>query len=277
MPDQDYVCISVLMSVYNGAATLEKSVDSILNQTYQNLEFIICDDASTDETWEILQNYEKLDGRICCFQNQSNLGLGDSLNSCLERASGQYIARQDADDISDSDRLETTIMFLLSGTAPYVGCGVRIFEDSGIWSTRQYPQVITKHTIAQKNPYFHPTMLFRRDVLKCVNGYSEEKITRRTEDYDLIMRLAAIGLIGENLQEVLYSVYEPTDAYLRHTRKTRWYEIRVRWRGLHRMNAPAADYIYLAKPVIMGLVPKCLLKPVKWLQWNLLHKETRNP
>lgn len=276
MPGQDDKRISVLMSVYNGAATLERAIDSILNQTYQNFEFIICDDASTDRTWEILTRYEAADVRVHCFQNRENLGLGASLNRCLKMAAGQYIARQDADDISDAERLEKTMAFLLSGSAPYVGCGVRVFDDSGVWSCRQYPQVITKHIIAQKNPFFHPTMLFRRTVLEQVHGYSERAETRRTEDYDLVMRLAAVGMIGENLQEVLYSVYEPVDAYLRHTKKTRWYEVQVRWRGLHIMRAPLHDYIYLAKPVIMGLIPRCCLKQVKRLQWSLLHKETRN-
>ena len=92
----------------------------------------------------------------------------------------------------------------------------------------------------------------------------------------LVVILAAVGLIGENLQETLYSVYEPTDAYLRHTKKTRWYEVLVRWRGLHIMQAPLSDYIYLAKPVIMGLIPRCCLKQIKRFQWNILHKETRN-
>lgn len=276
MPYQDHGKISVLMSVYNGATTLEKSINSILAQTYQNLEFIICDDASTDETWSILQRYKRQDARVYCFQNEENLGLGASLNRCFTKASGQYIARQDADDISDKDRLEKTVEFLLSGTAPYVACGVRVFDDSGIWSTRQYPQIITKHIIAQKNPFFHPTMMFRRKTLELAHGYSEEKKTRRTEDYDLVMRLASMNLIGENMQEILYSVYEPADAYLRHTRKTRWYEIQVRWRGLHMMNAPVADYIFLAKPIVMGLIPRCFLKQIKKLQWGALRREMRN-
>ena len=272
MPYQNYGCISV----YNGEATLERAITSVLNQTYQNIEFIVCDDASTDGTWNILKRFEATDSRIWCFQNDTNIGLGASLNRCLNIATAPYIARQDADDISDPDRLEKTMNFLISSKAPYVACGVRIFDDKGVWSYRQHPRFITKHIIAQKNPFFHPTMLFRRTVLDQVGGYSERAETRRTEDYDLVMRLAARGIIGENLQEILYSVYEPADAYLRHTKKTRWYEIRVRWNGLRMMNAPVRDYVYLLKPVIMGMVPRCCLKQVKRLQWNILHQESRN-
>ena len=81
--------VSVIVPVYKVEQYLDKCVESLTAQTYRDLEFIICDDASTDETWEILQRYEKLDKRVLCFQNRENIGLGASLNRCLELASGQ--------------------------------------------------------------------------------------------------------------------------------------------------------------------------------------------
>lgn len=268
MPGCDHGLVSVLMSVYNGAPTLEKAAASVLAQTYRNLELILCDDASTDDTWRIMQRIAAQDARVTVFQNKTNRGLGASLNGCLLRAGGEYIARQDADDVSDPDRIERTMDFLLSSGAPYAACGVRVFDYGGVWSTRQYPQKITKHIIAQKNPFFHPTMVFRRAVLEGVGGYSETPETRRTEDYDLVMRLAAEGVIGENLPEILYSVYEPKEAYLRHNAKTRLCEVRVRARGLRAMGSPASDYIYLVKPLIMACVPRGLMRSLKRLQWE---------
>ena len=268
MPGCDHGLVSVLMSVYNGAPTLEKAAASVLAQTYRNLELILCDDASTDDTWRIMQRIAAQDARVTVFQNKTNRGLGASLNGCLSRAGGEYIARQDADDVSDPDRIERTMDFLLSSGAPYAACGVRVFDDGGVWSTRQYPQKITKHIIAQKNPFFHPTMVFRRAVLEGVGGYNETPETRRTEDYDLVMRLAAEGVIGENLPEILYSVYEPKEAYLRHNAKTRLCEVRVRARGLRAMGSPALDYIYLVKPLIMACVPRGLMRSLKRLQWE---------
>lgn len=268
MPGCDHGLVSVLMSVYNGAPTLEKAAASVLAQTYRNLELILCDDASTDDTWRIMQRIAAQDARVTIFQNKTNRGLGASLNGCLLRAGGEYIARQDADDVSDPDRIERTTDFLLSSGAPYAACGVRVFDDGGVWSTRQYPQKITKHIIAQKNSFFHPTMVFRRAVLEGVGGYSETPETRRTEDYDLVMRLAAEGVIGENLPEILYSVYEPKEAYLRHNAKTRLCEVRVRARGLRAMGSPASDYIYLVKPLIMACVPRGLMRSLKRLQWE---------
>lgn len=260
--------ISVLMSVYNGATTVERAIDSILRQTLSDFELILCDDASTDETWAILSAYAERDDKIHLLRNAENRGLGYSLNRCLELAQGEYIARQDADDISAPDRLERTLDYLRVHDLPYAACGVHIFDDEGVWSRRLFPEVITEHIIAQKNPFFHPTMLFRREVLLGVDGYHVTKVTRRTEDYDLVMRLAARGIIGQNLQEYLYSVYEPPEAYLRHTPRTRWYEVRVRFSGLQQMGAPLADYVYLLKPIIMCMIPRRLLKTVKRLQWS---------
>ena len=275
MPGSGHGLVSVLMSVYNNASTLEAAAASILTQTYGDLELILCDDASTDDTWCIMQRIAASDDRVRCFQNERNLGLGASLNRCMARASDEFIARQDADDLSDAVRIEKTLDFLLASGAPYAACGVRVFDDAGVWSVRQFPQTVTKHLIAQKNPFFHPTMIFRRAVLESAGGYSETPETRRTEDYDLVMRLAAEGIIGENLPEVLYSVCEPKEAYLRHNAKTRLCEVRVRARGLCAMGSPPCDYIYLAKPLIMACVPRGMMKTVKRLQWKLQSRDTK--
>ena len=262
------VKVSILMSVYNGAETLAKALDSLLVQTFSEFELIVCDDASTDQSWQILQEYGDKDARIVSFQNPKNLGLGASLNRCLLRSSGEFIARQDADDYSAPDRLERCLQYLEETKMPYIGCGVYIFDDSGIWSQRCFPEHVDRHIIAQRNPFFHPTMIFRREVLEKIGGYSEADVTRRTEDYNLVMRLAAENIIGQNMQEYLYYVYEPPDAYLRHTFKTRMNEVRVRFDGLRRMKSPLRDYIYLCKPVIMALIPRSVLRTVKTIQWK---------
>ena len=93
MPNCNAGLVSVLMSVYNGAPTLEKAAASVLAQTYRDLELILCDDASTDDTWRIMQRIAAQDARVTIFQNKTNLGLGASLNECLARAQGAYIAR----------------------------------------------------------------------------------------------------------------------------------------------------------------------------------------
>lgn len=268
--------LSVLMSVYNAAPTLGCAIDSILSQTFSNFEFIICDDASTDESWEIIQAYRLRDSRILAIRNEQNNGLAFSLNRCLKLAQGKYIARQDADDTSEPERLERTLNYLMEKDCPYAGCGVSVFDDKGVWSRRLYPEIITKHIIAQKNPFFHPTMIFKRETLEAVNGYRVAEITRRTEDYDLVMRMAGKGLIGNNLQEYLYNVYEPTKEYKKHTLRTRRREIQERIYGLKQMQAPTSDYIYLFRPLIMCLIPRPFIRLAKKMQWTIIARNRKN-
>ena len=97
------------MSVYNGLPYLQKSIDSILNQTYKDFEFIIIDDCSTDKTWNILSEYAQKDKRIRLFKNEENLGLTKSLNKGLKVVQGEYIARMDGDDIALPERFEKQI------------------------------------------------------------------------------------------------------------------------------------------------------------------------
>jgi len=100
--------ISVIMSVYNHQDYVADAIESIINQTFKNLEFIIINDGSTDDSLDIIRKYERLDSRIVVI-NQDNIGLTKSLNVGVKNSSGQYIARQDADDRSDLNRLENQL------------------------------------------------------------------------------------------------------------------------------------------------------------------------
>ena len=106
------ILISVIMAVYNGCDTLSEAIQSILNQTYQNIELIICDDASTDDTWELLQTWSRKDCRIRLLRNPKNEGAAIARNRCIEQARGGYIAIMDADDRSMPRRLELQLAFL---------------------------------------------------------------------------------------------------------------------------------------------------------------------
>jgi len=99
--------ISVVMPVYNGAWTLRESIESILSQTYRNFELIICNDASTDDTQNVLASIE--DDRICIIQNESNLGPGPSRDRAIDIARGKWLAFTDADDTWVPERLETLL------------------------------------------------------------------------------------------------------------------------------------------------------------------------
>ena len=263
------VTISVIMSILNGESTMNRAIDSILNQTYREIELIICDDGSTDATWQELLRYKTSDERIMLLRNEKTIGLAASLNRCLQIAKGEYIARQDADDYSDPERLEKTLDYLKQNELPYAACGVSVSAHDGIWSRRIYPEIITRRDIVKHNPFFHPTMIFKRSVLESVNGYRVAQETRRTEDYDLVMRLAAQNVIGRNLQEYLYEVSEPRGDYInKHRRITRWYEFRTRLYGYRKMKISAIEYLYLLKPLALCCVPLSMLHLLKRIQWR---------
>ena len=106
--------ISVIMGVYNPPSynVLKRAIDSVLNQTYENIEFIICDDGSNVETKQWLDEIVQTDQRIKCIDNSANIGLAATLNRCIQISKGKYIARQDADDYSDKTRFDKQIDFL---------------------------------------------------------------------------------------------------------------------------------------------------------------------
>jgi len=126
--------LSILMGVHNGAPTLDRAIQSILEQDYLNWEFIICDDGSTDNTWETLSKYTSHEN-FTILQNITNHGLGYTLNKCLKKACGEYIGRMDADDISYPHRLGEQVKFLEKNPqVSVVGTYASIYDENGlIW------------------------------------------------------------------------------------------------------------------------------------------------
>ena len=107
--NKNQALVSVIMSTYNSEKTIKGSIESILNQTYQNLEFLIVDDFSEDNTVNEIDRYINKNKNIKLFKNKENIGLTKSLNFLLGKSNGKYIARQDDDDISDLKRIEKQV------------------------------------------------------------------------------------------------------------------------------------------------------------------------
>ena len=122
--------INVIMSVYNGEKYLKQAIESILKQTYTNFRFIIVDDGSNDSSFDIIKSFT--DERIVIIRNDRTQGLTRSLNKALRTANGEYIARQDADDISLSNRLKSQIDFLEKHPeVELLGTGVYLINEKG--------------------------------------------------------------------------------------------------------------------------------------------------
>lgn len=186
----DAPSISVLMSVHNGEVYLAQALDSILGQSFPSFEFIVIDDASTDDTAGILADYAGRESRICLLSNQRNMGLAWSLNRGLKQANGRYIARMDADDISLPLRLEKQISFMEEHPGVgVIGTAVEIIDSAGqVVGQRMYPRdpIVIRWRLALENPLCHPTVMIRRDILQDA-PYNSSLNT--AQDYDLWCRL----------------------------------------------------------------------------------------
>lgn len=195
--------VSVLMGVYNDETYLRESIDSILEQTYDEVEFIIVDDGSTDNSPDHIQSYD--DRRLTLIKNESNQGLTVSLNRALEHADGKYIARQDADDVSDPRRLERQVAFLEAHEdVAVVGTGAKLIDGTGAVLDRRIGYCNpTYEDFLEKNRLVHGSILARRDILERLGGYDE--FFRYSQDYELWLRLANEYRIA-NIPEPLYSL-----------------------------------------------------------------------
>lgn len=196
--------ISVVMSVYNGEKYVEAAIKSILNQTYQNFEFIIVDDASTDNTAQLLKSFS--DPRIRLIPNNVNQGLTASLIEGASAARGKYLARMDADDISLPHRFEVQLEFLKKNPAcALVGSSYYHINEAGdITKVIKVPTDYTslKEGLAQQNWFGHGTVMIRKQAYDEVHGYDPQFIY--AQDYDLWIRLAERYQVT-NIDDPLYS------------------------------------------------------------------------
>ncbi len=244
--------ISVLMSVHNGEKYLARSVESILNQTAGDFEFIICDDASTDGTLALLNRYKEQDSRVVVLHNEKNLGLGSSLNRCLYESKGEFIARMDDDDWAFENRFEKQVAFLNEHPEyAFVGTNAIVFDGEKDLVTMRKPEKPTLRHFVKGSPYLHPSVMFRRDAIFAVEGYSREPYALgRAQDYELFMRMAGAGLHGCNMQEPLMKYfYRQAVTQKKRSFKTVRDGMKIRWYGYRRMKAKPWHYAFVFLPV----------------------------
>tara|TARA_X000000368_G_scaffold175445_1_gene138356 strand:+ start:11324 stop:12010 length:687 start_codon:yes stop_codon:yes gene_type:complete len=193
--------ISVIMSAYNDENSVKLAIDSILNQNYQDFEFLIMDDFSTDNTFEICKDYSKLDERIIVYRNDTNLGLTKSLNKLLEFAKRDYIARQDSDDISLSERFNKQINFISENRLD--GSTTRAIVKNSLKVTPNKSFYFPKKLIMKiKNPFIHGSLMLSRNSLESIGGYNEKFYY--AQDYKLLSDLLSKNFKLKILKEEQY-------------------------------------------------------------------------
>ena len=134
--------ISVIMGIYNCDKYLDDAIKCILNQTYSDWELIMCDDGSSDQTYEIAKNYEyAFPHKVKVLKNKINKGLNYTLNKCLEEAKGEYIARMDGDDLCSTKRFEKEVEVLENRKdISIVSTQMEYFDENGVWGICRYKE-----------------------------------------------------------------------------------------------------------------------------------------
>lgn len=251
--------VSVIMGIYNCSDTLEKAVKCIQEQSYDTWELIMCDDCSTDRTYEIAEMIAKADARISLIRNNTNLTLAPTLNKCLNLAKGKYIARMDGDDTCLPERFEKEIAFLENHLEfDILSCSMSLSNENGVFRVIRPIEEPTIKDFIYSNQHCHAPCMVRTEAIRAVGGYSESKKYHRVEDYDLWVRMYKAGYRGYNLQEVLYDMFDSEDAAKRRSLSNRINESRV---------------IYNACKAVGGFYyPRMFVPIIKWLFPSSLYK-----
>ncbi len=195
--------VSIIMAVYNGELFLNQAIDSILTQTFDDFEFIIINDGSTDASASILQNYAIRDARIQVYDQPHNMGLVAALNRGCNLATGRYIARMDADDISFPERLKKQVAYLEAN--PHVGIlgtWAQVIDERSIKVDEMRLPIIpilAKWDLSFFNIIVHPSVMMRKSVVQELGYYQNWP----SEDYELWARSLTVTDIT-NLPEYLF-------------------------------------------------------------------------
>ncbi len=257
---------SVIMPVYNAGKFLVETIESIINQTYQNWELIAVDDCSTDNSWEVLQKYSQEDKRIRVFQNKTKRYLAGSLNFALQKTKGKYIARMDADDISLPWRLEKQVK-ILEKELQLVAVGgqeIIIDEEGNIIGEKFFPQdpkecyrKIFNYMVIQP-----PTLMARASVIKKLRY--DIKIAKN-DDIDMHFQLLQYGDFSNVSDFVLQYRKRESSVTFSNVKAIFFMAVKVRLRAIWRYNYQPYWlnlFLFLGEFFLVSLIPA---KLIVWL------------
>lgn len=197
--------LSIIMPVYNGQKYLEESIKSILNQSYRDFEFIIIDDGSTDNSINIIKNYAKKDKRIR-YISRENRGIVSTLNECIKLSKGKYIVRMDADDISNTNRIEKQYNYLKKNNLEIVFTNIEVIGDIKLYDKKTVENIHNNWDCSVERFMYgylfcHPTAFIKKSIFNKIGMYDERY--KYCEDLELWFRAyknrIRIGKMDEKL------------------------------------------------------------------------------
>lgn len=252
------------MGIYNCAPYLQEALDSLYNQTFQDFEIILCDDGSSDTTYDIALENSKLHRNIVLLKNESNKGLNYTLNRCLKSAKGKYIARMDGDDISLPDRFQKEVDFLnFNMNYSIVSSPMYYFDEHGIFMQGKGGKEPTEKDFMYSTPFCHAPCMVRREAYLQVGGYSEDSKFFRVEDYHLWFKMYKAGFRGYILDEPLYKMRDSREALKRRNFKNRLNESLLKYLIWRDFSLPFWMSIYILKPLVTFLLPNIVFSQIR--------------
>lgn len=254
--------VSVIMPVYNGGLYIQKAIRSILNQTYNNFEFIIIDDDSTDKTRKIIQSFN--DRRIILIKNKQQIGVAKCLNIALNKVNSKYIARMDADDISKLKRLEIQLKYLLNHSdVGVVGSSVDLIDSNGkVYGNKQYlfKKNDIQNQLLKRNIIIHPTVMFQKKLIDKYGGYDVD--LNGAEDYDLWLRLAKHTKIINLPDKLLKYRIHPENVSNYAIKRVEKATIKSQIKALIRYKYNILIILYIIRNIISFILPNFLKKKI---------------
>lgn len=254
--------ISVVIPTYNKAQSLKKAIESVLNQTYQNLEVIVIDDGSTDETKEVVKSFK--DPRIIYFWKK-NKGPASARNMGIKRAKGKYIAFLDSDDLWLKEKLEKQIDFMeRNPETGLLGTGCYEVTDKGkAIGKKIFPR---KNKVLQKdlikyNPFIQSSIMTKREVFDKVGLYDEK--FRESEDYELWLRLAEYYKIGNLPVPLVMKRYYQESLSSAKDKEQLFFVLKAKKKAILSGQYPKWCYFYLLKSWIFMKIPFSLRKIIR--------------
>ncbi len=217
--------VSILISTFNAEKTLESSLESIFNQTYENIEVLLLDDCSTDGTQKIISKMKNKHPNLKTFFNTQNLGLTKSLNILLNNISGKYVARHDVDDFSHRDRIRLQIDFINDKNLDGCTSRAQIKNSNKITPFLSFylsPNLVLKY----KNPFIHGTLMLKRKVFEEIGFYNENFYY--AQDYKLMSDLIFGNYKIKIMKDVLYTLNTQNNISSNHKTEQEYYADCVR-------------------------------------------------
>lgn len=264
--------VSVVMATFNEPKQfIEKSIASILNQTYSNLELLIADDSTSEETRAVIDNFAAADSRVKVIRKAQRMNFVPALNFALDEATGNFVARMDGDDISLPDRFERQIAFMNENPLVDI-CGGNLNimdENDEIQSIRKYPvgeRQISRYFI-YRTSIAHPTAMFRRKVVDA--GFRYDTSFKKAEDLNFWLTLRNAGFKFGNLGVPLLNYRVIGDLGAKRSRAQYQYIMKAR-----RLNFSFKFFVFdVASLIICSMY---LFAPMKLISWFYNRENSKN-